>query len=228
MQNVDSWFRMEKNLTYLPLLMAQKIWLARNRCIFDDKKTNINFIVHTLLEQLQIYPVHSQLKLKRRTNGLAHVFDFIVGFFEGASANGLGGIGVHLMFSQDHYICMKMGVGQRTNTRLELLALWTLLFSTKSCGLPFLHIHGDSSVIINWFNRRSSLSSLALDGWCHNIRDLESCFIQLDAVHIYREYNEMVDCLSKEALSMALGLLQFSEFTEGECTELGSFQLFQL
>ena len=95
----------------------------------------------------------------------------------------------------------------------------------KSCGLPSLHIHGDSSVIINWFNKRSLFSSLALDGWCHNIQDLESCFIQLDDVHIYREYNEMVDGLSKEALTMASSLLQFSEFTEGECTELGSFQL---
>ena len=87
------------------------------------------------------------------------------------------------------------------------------IYMAKSYGLPSLHIHGDSSVIINWFNRRSSLSSLALDGWCHNIRDLESCFIQLDAIHIYREYNEMADGLSKEALTMASRLLQFSEFS---------------
>ena len=93
----------------------------------------------------------------------------------------------------------------------------------KSYGLPSLYIHGDSSVIINWFNKRSSLSSLALEGWCQNIRDLESYFIQLDVVHIYKEYNEMVDGLSKDALTMTPSLLQFSEFTKGECTEHGSF-----
>ena len=206
--------------------MAWKIWLARNRCIFEDKKPDFNYIAHSILEQLQIYPVHSQLKSKRRDIGLAHVFDFPAGFFDGASANQMGGIGVYLMINHDHFICLKMGVGHNTNTRSELLALWTLLFIAKSCGLPSLHIHGDSSVIINWFNRRSSLSSLALDGWCHNIWDLESCFIQLDVVHIYKEYNEMANGLSKEALSMASGLLQFSKFTEGECTELGSFKLF--
>ena len=122
---------------------------------------------------------------------------------------------------------MHMGVGQSTNTRAELItALWTFLISAKLFGLPYLHIHGDSTVIINWFNRRSVLSSLSLDGWCRNIRDLKSFFIQLVVVHVYRECNVMDDGLSKEALSKASGLLQYSEITEGECTEYGTVQLF--
>ena len=36
-------------------------------------------------------------------------------------------------------------VGLSTNTRFELLALWTLLYCAKSMVLPTLHIHGDSS-----------------------------------------------------------------------------------
>ena len=112
-----------------------------------------------------------------------------------------------------------MGVGLSTNTRSELLALWTLLYLAKSLGLPTLHIHGDSTVIINWFNRRSTLSSLALDGWCQCIYDLEPYIIQLDAVHIFREHNTKADSLSKEALTLASGLLQCTEFTDGECTD---------
>ena len=107
----------EKKSHYLPPLMAWPIWLGRNRCIFDDKKPDINYIVHSLLEQLQLYPVHSQLKSKRRDIGLAPVLDFPVGFFDGASTNQMGGIGVYLLISHDHYICTKMGVGHSTNTR---------------------------------------------------------------------------------------------------------------
>ena len=166
------------------------------------------------------------MKHKIRNIGLALVYDFPIGFFDGASANSMGGIGIHLMLSQDHYFCMHMGVGQSTNTRDELIALGNLLISAKLFGLPCLHIHGDSIVIINWFNRISVLSSLSLDGWCQNIRDMESFFIQLDAVHVYREYNVMDDGLSKEALSKASSLLQYSEFIEGECTEYGIVQLF--
>ena len=91
--------------------MAWKIWLAKNKCIFDDKKPDINYIVHSLLEQLHLYPVQSQLKSKRRDIGLTPILDFLAGFFDGASTNQMGGIGVYLMIRQDHYICMKMGVG---------------------------------------------------------------------------------------------------------------------
>ena len=82
-----------------------------------------------------------------------------------------------------------------------------MLISAKLFGMPYLHIHGDSTVMINWFNMRLVLSSLSLDGWCQNIRDLESFFLQLDVVHVYKEYNVMADGLSKEALSKALGIL---------------------
>ena len=77
-----------------------------------------------------------------------------------------------------------MGVGLSTNTRSELLALWTLLHCSKNMGLPSLHIHGDSAIIINYFNQISTLTLLTLDRWCHCIRELEPYFIQLSAIHI--------------------------------------------
>ena len=138
----------------------------------------------------------------------------------------MGGIGVHLLISRDHYFCLEMGCGQSTNTRSELVALWTLFITSKMFCLPCLHIHGYSSAIINWFNRRAVLSTLSLDGWCQNIKDLESSFLQLESCHVYREFNVMADGLSKEALSMASSLLHYSEFTEGECTGYGTFQLY--
>ena len=138
----------------------------------------------------------------------------------------MGGVGVHLLLSRDHYYCFKLGVGLSTNTRSEFLALWTLLHCAKNMGLPLLHIHGDYAVIINWFNQRSALTLLTLDGWCHYIRELEPHFIQLTAIHIEREHNTTADSLSKEALTLALGQLQFTEFTNGECIDQGSFLLF--
>ena len=119
-----------------------------------------------------------------------------------------------------------MGVGPSTNTRSKLLALWTLLHCVNHMGLPSLLIHGDSVVIINWFNHRSALTLLSLDGWCHYIRELETDFIQLTATHIFREQNTMADNLSKEALTLPQGQLQFAEFTNGECIDQGTLYLF--
>ena len=56
-------------------------------------------------------------------------FDFPAGFFDGAGSNGIGGIGVHILISEEHYFCIKMGGGLSMNTRSELLALWVLLSS---------------------------------------------------------------------------------------------------
>ena len=58
------------------------------------------------------------------------------------------------------------------------------------------------------------------------IRELESYFLHSGASHVYREHNVIADGLSKEALSLASGLLHFSEFFEGECVLKDTLQLF--
>ena len=119
-----------------------------------------------------------------------------------------------------------MGCGQSTNTQEELLALWVLLAFSKLVGLPYLHIRGDSSAIINWFNVHANLSALELEGRCNNIRILQASFSQLESAHVYIEYNVKVDRLSKEALGLNSGYLHFMEFTEGECNGRGSLQFY--
>ena len=96
---------------------------------------------------------------------------------------------------------------QSTNTKVELLALWALLMVAKEFGIPSLYVREDSLFIINWIKGRSSLSSLNLDGWCQNIRNLESSFLSIDLSHVYKEYNKKEDGLSKEALTLASFLL---------------------
>ena len=48
----------------------------------------------------------------------------------------------------------------------------------------------------------------------------------LDFIHVYREYNENAYGLSKEALSLASGYLQFTEFFEGEFVGNGLIHIF--
>ena len=138
-----------------------------------------------------------------------------------------GGIGVYLLISQYHFFSLKMGCGQSSNTRAQLLALWVLLVIAKIIGLPYLNIRGDSSSIINWFTGRADLSALNLDSWCKNIRYLESSFLFFYSCHMYREFKGKADALSKDALALASVLLLFSEFTAGECSGNGSLQLYQ-
>ena len=88
--------------------------------------------------------------------------------------------------------------------------------------MQYIKGKGDDLTIISWFNRRVELSALNLDGWCLYIRELESSFLQLDACHVYREHNVIADGLSKEALSLASGLIHYSELSEGVCLVKGT------
>ena len=93
-------------------------------------------------------------------------------------------------------------------------------------GLPYLHIFGDSSVIINWEKGESTLDMVNLEAWCYNTRLFISSFTRVDFNHVYREHNKREDILSKEGLHLALGHLLLTESYDDEIIEEDSLQLF--
>ena len=106
---------------------------------------------------------------------------------------------------------LKLGCGSSANTRVELLALWASLRVAKDIGLPYLHIFGDSSVIINWEKRESTLHVVDLEAWCYNTRLLIPSFTWVDFSHVYREHNKREYIFSMEGLCMAPGHLLLTE-----------------
>ena len=104
--------------------------------------------------------------------------------------------------------------------------MWALMHWAASLGIPSLHIFGDSSVIINWASSKETLSCLTLDYWCVSIRHMIPLFLILDMKHIYKEHNQCVDGLSKEALHLAPGLCYIFDFYDDFVIEFGKFQLF--
>ena len=98
----------------------------------------------------------------------------------------------------------------------ELLAHWVSLRVTKDIGLPYLHIFGESSVIINCERGESTLYMVNLEAWCDNTRLLMSSFTRVDIIHVYREHNTRADTLSKEGLCLALGHLLLTESYDEE------------
>ena len=93
-------------------------------------------------------------------------------------------------------------------------------------GLPYLHIKGDSSAIINWFNGQAALEALDLDGWCQETSALQSYFIHFESSHVYRDFNVKGGNLSKEALFLPYGILHYLEFSKDVCHWHGSIRLY--
>ena len=146
-----------------------------------------------------------------RNIGIAPVFTYPTRFFDGAAANQTGGVGIYLMINQTHYLYIMLGCGQ-SNTRAELLDLWALMYFSKEIGLPMLRIYGDSSIIINWEKGISTLTTLDLEAWCENIKEIFALFSSIDYQHVYREYNERAYILSKEVLQLETCVLSFTKY----------------
>ena len=137
-------------------------------------------------------------------------------FFYGAATDSIGGVGVCIWLNEQHSFSIKLDCRRSINTRVELLALWASLYMAKDIGLPYLHIFGDSSVIINWARNESTLTMVNLEAWCINTRKLISLFTFVDFSHVFREHNKRVDTLSKEGIIMAAGHLSLTETCEDE------------
>ena len=71
---------------------------------------------------------------------------------------------IHFHISPTHFFLAKLGVAFSTNTRAELVALWSLLYFAASLGLPSLMVWGNSQVVINWENTKVGLNVL---DWVH-------------------------------------------------------------
>ena len=110
---------------------------------------------------IQYYPIPKK-EQKIRNIGPSLELAYPYGFFDGAAAERIGGVGFMLELNEEHTFSFSMGCGRSTNTRAELLALWALLFAAKDFGIPSLNIFGDSTVIINWVNNLASLESPCL------------------------------------------------------------------
>lgn len=72
----------------------------------------------------------------------------------------LCGVGAVLYLKEGHFFRARWGLGEGTNNKAELLALYMLLLLAHEKGIQWLQVFKDSSVIINWIN---------ISQRCHNI-----------------------------------------------------------
>ena len=151
---------------------------------------------------------------------------FPAGYFDGAAQLHKGGAGFVIFINETHILSFSVGCGNSTNTRAELLALWSVLRVSMLMGLPIQMILGDSMVIISWVKRLSALEIPTLKHWCDEIFSMLLLLPPVTFNHIFREHDMLADGLSKKALNLELGKGHFSESMDGKVIGDGLFSLF--
>ena len=131
-----------------------------------------------------------------------------------------------IYLSETHFFSFSVGYGLNSNTRAELLALWSILRVSFLMGIPIQRIYGDSMVIISWVNGLTTFEIATLKHWCDDILQLRQLVPSVSFNHIFWEHNMLADGLSKKALNLELGSRHYTETLDGKVKEDGQFSLF--
>jgi ribonuclease HI len=213
-----NWTKRKENWNELPCFISWEVWKHRNLMIFEDKEKNLfrvcNYILQDLGEQKLTHDTF-HIRIDRPP---AFDWDGAVGFFDGASQERgtKCGAGAILKCPSLGTYKLKMNCGNGTNTKGEMLALWLILYFSYLKQVPRLLLMGDSKVIIDWYTNDNNLQVISLQPWMIKIRALSRQFQQTKAQHIYINYNQVVDRLSKEALSCEEGGIYCTQEAEGQ------------
>ena len=122
-------------------------------------------MVFGVLKLISDFPEPPAKVGKTRSIGAAPVVSATMGFFDGEAQTGIGGAGMILYISWNHFFHMPMGCGRCSNMKAELLALWGLLHVASTIGLPRLTLLGDSKVLIEWVQSIARLHVSDLEQW---------------------------------------------------------------
>jgi len=72
-----------------------------------------------------------------------------IGFFDGAAARGVCGVGIVLKLSSNHFFRAQLLVGVGSNIKAELLGFWGLLSFAKICHIVDLMVVRDSKIVLD-------------------------------------------------------------------------------
>lgn len=89
-----------------------------------------------------------------------------------------------------------------TNTKAEVMALLGLLWFKHFVYIPFIHIHGNSNVIMQHLNESAKISNPLVLGWLMRIKQLWTLLKNSTINRVHREKNMIGDELSKMGLNM--------------------------
>ena len=90
-----------------------------------------------------------------------------------------------IFLNETNKISFKLGLERETNSKAELLALWTTLKIAKDKQLTRLHIYGDSKSVIDWASRKNNIRAPHLQNLLKAIRALQPAFEVVLFKHIY-------------------------------------------
>jgi len=219
------WIKEHKQHSSLPLFICWGVWLHRNSIIFEDRNTN--WLI-TGLKILALYKEYLTVTKPRKIRDVPplDIELVMVGFFDGAAVDGMGGCGFILYINKEHFYRGWTGLLACTNNLAEITAVWSLLYWANKLNLKELRVCGDSLLVINWLLGSSMIHASNLAHRGSRVQELITLFEQIQFEHIFREHNMEADKLSKKGIGCPEGILQIEEIKDGNIISTSMHRIF--
>jgi ribonuclease HI len=224
--NLLKWFIKYPKLRHIPFMVIWGIWKYRNKRLFENWARQDSSIGKKNL--LSIQEFHDETKPDSLDYILSPVYfdDSPIGFFDGAATENRCGIGICLKLSSDHIYQAYFAGGEGSNMKAEIQGLWGLLHLASLLSLSNLMVVGDSKSTIDWIKGETKLNCLYLSPWQERIRNMQDKFESISFMHVHRNFNIVVDQLSKQALNCTPGWFFIEELVEGAVAHVDRLPMF--
>jgi ribonuclease HI len=94
-------------------------------------------------------------------------------FDEVAQQNGeQSGVGGLIKINKNTSYKWMLNCGLGTNTRAERMGVWASLILATRLSITYLHVLGDSKIVIDWLNQKGALQVVSLESWKEMIKDI--------------------------------------------------------
>jgi hypothetical protein len=153
----QDWIKEMEYWKELPCYICWEIWKHKNMIIFEEHNLSLARVCNRILQDLGENKKIQIAQHHRITRPPLLDWNLAVGFFDGASQceGSKCGAGAILKCPELGFYSLKLNCGPGTNTRGELLALWSILFFAHYKQIKSLQLVGDSKVIIDWFSLKT-------------------------------------------------------------------------
>ena len=102
------------------------------------------------------------------------------------------------------------GLGKMSNNQAESYSLLKACQLAKETGFKYLHVYGDSKILIKMLNSDGLFNIPALNVILKRIRIILKDFEKVEFFHILRALNETVDSLANVACLLSQGYLSLN------------------
>eukprot|EP00253_Pinus_taeda_P030540 PITA_30540 len=204
------------NLRNLPPIFFWGLWLARNKCLFQDLDISSTSVATNSAAIYSSIPPPETKKAQNRDTPLIINEGSPWAFFDGASQQNRAGARICIHLNHDHSIRASVGLGQGSNNYAELSALRLLMCWSIQRNILSIQIFGDSMNVVKWVNGNAMCQNQILKTILDDIVSLKSRFLNFSLCHTFRDKNTTADQLSKAGLQQNLGSWSIEELRQGQ------------